>query len=116
MVAVPAAIIFINKDLVPQVQNYLIKQLHISEAIDGYVFDQRVAANPNYPTLVKSLNLRIMVIRPFNDYTNRDLADVAVFAKNGMLSIEKNNFGPPIRQLRMADVYWGKLCIFNTKF
>lgn len=116
MVAMPSAIIFINNDLVPQVKQYIITQLHINEAIDGYVFDDRVAANPNYPTLIKSLNLRLMVIRPFNDYTNRELADVAVFAKNGMLSVEKNNFGPPIRQMKIADVYWGKFCIFKTKF
>lgn len=116
MVAVPSAIVFINNDLVPNVKSYIIKQLHINETIDGYVFDDRVSANPNYPTLIKQLNLRLLVIRPFNDYTNRNLADIAIFAKNGMFSTEKNNFGPPIRQVSIADIYWGKLCIFKTKF
>lgn len=113
MTAIPPAIIFVNNDLVPQVVNYLIRQLHLNEVMDGYEFDHRVSTDPNYPDVIKSLNLRIMVIRPFNDYTNRELADIAVFAKNGMFSIERNKFGPPYRQLKIADVYWGKLCIFR---
>jgi hypothetical protein len=37
-----------------------------------------------------------MVILPdFRDYTNREFADVVIFVKAGLASIEKNKFGPP---------------------
>jgi hypothetical protein len=71
-------------------------QLYIDETMTGDEFDARVAADPNYPTIIHLWKRRILVIRPdFSDYTNREYADVVIFVKQGLATIEKNNFGPP---------------------
>ena len=112
MVAVPAAIIFVNKDLVDQVRAHIVKQLHISEAMDGYVFDNRVAADPDYVSKIHRLNVRILVERPFTELTNRELADVAIFVKNGLASVETKKYGPPGQTVPVLDITWGALAIF----
>lgn len=91
----PAAIIFINADMTAsQIKNFE-KQLYINETMSGTEFDARVVADPNYPEIVHGQDLRILVIRPdFRDYTNRELADVAMFVKQGLVAVEKNKFGP----------------------
>jgi len=113
---VPSAIIFVNKDLVDQVKNHLIKQLHIDEVIDGYVFDDRLLSNPNYITNIKQNKLRILVERSFLELENRTNADVVIFIKSGLASILKNNFGPPGNTYPVVNLYWGQLCIFTTAF
>jgi hypothetical protein len=92
---IPSAIIFINADMTAaQIANFE-KQLYITETMSGQQFDARVVADPNYPQVVHSQDLRILVIRQdFKDYTNRELADVAMFVKQGLVAIEKNKFGP----------------------
>jgi len=112
MVAVPAAIVFVNMDLIPQVRQWIVKQLHISEYMFGDEFDARVAADPTYPDRMKVLNLRLMVERPFNELDNRTLADVAIFVKNGMASVEINKFGPPGITFPVLDIHWGQFCVF----
>jgi hypothetical protein len=108
----PGGIVFINTDLVEQVRDTIAVQLYITEILDGYEYDDRLALNPDFPTLARNNNMRIMVIRPFNDYTNRETADVAMFFSHGVVSVEKNNFGPPGMTFRAAEIYWGKLCVY----
>lgn len=112
MPTIPGGIVFINTDLVDQVRDTIAKQLYITEILDGYVYDQRLAANPDYPEFVRNNEIRIMVIRPFNDYTNRETADVAMFFAHGIVTIERNKFGPPGITYRAAEIHWGKLCVF----
>ena len=95
MAFITSAIVFVNQDLTANVKAALVRQLFINEVMDGYEFDMRVAADPNYPTTVHLNNLKIMVVRPFYELTNRTLADVAIFVKAGMATIESNKFGPP---------------------
>lgn len=89
------AIIFVNNDLSPAVQATLSTQLMLTEVIDGYEFDQRIATNPNYPTEVHLNNLRVLVVRSFYETTNRSLADVVIFIKDGLAYVESSKFGPP---------------------
>ena len=110
----PAGIIIINNDLTTSVQNALIRQLHISEVIDGYVFDDRVASDSNYITNIKLLNLRILVKRSLEELTNRELADLVVFATHGAVSILKSKFGPPGCSFAISRVTWPQLCIYDT--
>jgi len=112
--SLPPAIFFINADatdgyiwdgysdgyipapLNVRTRNTLISQLHINDYMTGAEFDARVAFDPNYATVVHLQRLRIMVAREnFRDYTNRHLADIALFYSRGMIKVEKNNFGPP---------------------
>lgn len=92
---IKSAIIFCNKDLTANTQAALVRQLFINEVMDGYEFDLRVALDPNYPSIVHLNNLKILVVRPFYELTNRTLADVAIFVKAGMAAVENNKFGPP---------------------
>lgn len=91
----PGAIILVNNDLVPGVQDPLVRQLYITESMTGAEFDARVLEDPNYPFIIHANHLRILVIRDFKDTANRDLMDVAIFIKAGLASIEANKFGPP---------------------
>jgi non-homologous end joining protein Ku len=113
MVAVPPAIIIMNDDLVPSVRAWIEKQLHITETINGATFDQRMANDPNYPSIIKQLNERLLVIRDFREENNRLAADVVVFVKNGLAAIERNNFGPPGQTYHLKNLHWGQLYIYD---
>lgn len=106
----PAAIIFVNDTTNTSFLNVLQTNVVTDQTIDGTLanqleatetisfaeFNARVAADPNYPTIVHLNGLRIVVIlSDFSDYTNRNLADIVIFIKQGLASVEKNNFGPP---------------------
>ena len=112
MVAVPAAIVFVNNDLTDNVQARLIRQLHISEVISGETFDSRVDSDSEYVNKIKQLNQRVMVVRSFATINNRDLADVLIFVKNGLAAVETDKVGPPGITFEVLDLYWGKLGIY----
>lgn len=110
MSSLPSAIFFVNGDLTyppvppvfigadPSVSELttLQTQLFINDTMTKAEFDARVAADPNYPTIVHLQNLRILVILPtFHDLTNRQYADVVIFLHQGLADVEKNRFGPP---------------------
>lgn len=109
MASLPSAIIFVNDVLYSDgyysTKGELMTQLYITEAMDGYEFDARVAADPNYPNIVHFTGKRILVLRNFSDLTNRDLADVAIFVKNGLAAIEQNKIGPPGLTYPVKDLY-----------
>jgi len=109
----PAAIIFVNNDLTDSVRTMLITQLHITEAIDGYVFDDRVAADAAYPATIKAECKRLMVVRSFLELENRALADVVIFVSHGQAAILENNFGPKGQTHSVLNLTWGKLNIFS---
>lgn len=103
----PSAIIFVNSDI-PQPDGYvdgyindltigtLTTQLFIDNILTFHQFNDLVASLPSFPDIVHLQNLRVLVILPdFRDYTNRDLADVVLFYSHGLITVEKNNFGPP---------------------
>lgn len=93
---IPSAIIFVNADLNDALKAVLTEQLNITETMTGAEFDARMVVDPNYADIVHLQKIRILVIRDdFHDYTNRTVADVAMFVKQGLASLEKNNFGPP---------------------
>lgn len=91
----PGAIIFVNNDLAGNVQSTLVRQLYISDVMSGTEFDSRVVSDPNYPQIVHLNNMRILVVRDFADGYSRALADVAIFIKAGLATIEGSKFGPP---------------------
>jgi len=105
----PPAIIFVNENISSAVKEALIRQLDINESISGTEFDARLAADPNYPTIIKGNNLRLLVSRNFADYTNRTVADITIFIKNGLAAVEKNNFGPPNITLPVDKLYYTAL-------
>lgn len=100
----PPAIIFVNSDSSTNVQQYMSNQLYVSEIITGAEFDKRVELDPNYPLDIHLKNIRIIVVRPFNDYNNRNLCDVAIFINRGLAVIEFNKYGPPNRTYRIETL------------
>ena len=111
----PPAIVFVNADITDGIKSVLSTQLFINETMSDTEFDARVKADPNYPTNVHLRGLRIMVIRQsFQDLTNRNLADLVLFIKQGQAIVEKNNFGPPGLSLPIARLNIYDLLRFNN--
>ncbi|MDP2685234.1 MAG: hypothetical protein Q8P20_09455 [bacterium] len=109
----PAGVVFVNNDLTTSVQNALVKQLHISEVVDGYSFDNRIIADSSYIAVIKQFDLRIMVVRSFEELDNRGLADVVIFVSSGLAAVLKNNFGPPNITMPVARLTWNQLGVFS---
>ncbi len=87
-----------NNDVSDSVQETLIRQLYIDIVMTGDTFDGYVALYDGYADTLKSGNKRILVIRPFDNYTNRTLADVAIYVKHGLAAVELTKIeknGPP---------------------
>ncbi len=112
MVVLPAAIILVNNDISANVQAMLVRQLFIDEVLDGYVFDDRVTADSDYPNLVKRQQRRLLVVRSFEELNNRTNMDVVIFFKNGLVSVLQNNFGPPVATFLVINLAWGKLGVY----
>jgi hypothetical protein len=121
----PPAIIYINGntdgygnvygDLDGYGKATLESQLYIHETMTGDEFDARVSSDPNYPQIVHLMGYRILVIRAdLRNYTNREFADVVLFVKQGMASIEKNNFGTPGLTLPIERIEIHQLLRYNT--
>jgi hypothetical protein len=111
----PTAIIFINADINAGIQSTLKSQLHLNDIMSDKEFDARVQADPNYPQNVHLQGLRILVIRQnFQDVTNRNLADVVLFVKQGQATVEKNNFGPPGLTLAISRINIYELLRYNN--
>jgi len=69
-------------------------QLFIDDTMTKSEFDARIAADPNYGTIVHLQGLRILVILPtFHDFLNRHHADVVMFLHQGLADIKENRFG-----------------------
>lgn len=108
----PSAILFVNNDLTPSTQNMLVRQLYITEVLTGDQFDQHVMNDSTYISNIYLSNKRILVIRTFEDQTNRDLADLAIFIKNGLATVEDKKVGPHTITYPIVNLTWGKLGIF----
>ena len=68
-----------------------------------------------FPDDIRLRNERLLVIRQtFQDLTNRDLADIVAFYNQGMLTIEKNNFGPPTLSLPIERINVYELLRYNN--
>lgn len=93
----PGFIIISNKDLVQSIQDTLKKQLFLNEIITSEEFNTRVSANSNYPTEIRINQIRIMVLKNLDDFSNTNLADIVIFIKAGLASVEYNKFGPPAK-------------------
>lgn len=114
MTNLPAAIVFVNADLGSGIQTKLTAQLLIDEVMTNIEFNNRVSVDPNYPLEVHSNGLRILVLLPsLMDFTNRNLADVVLFAKGGLVTIEQDNNGPPMQSYQVDRVNIYDLLRYN---
>lgn len=105
----PTAIIFIDNNLTDAVKTVIQKQLFINETITGTEFDARVSIDPNYVNDIHNNQLRILVVRPLTELTNRGLADIVLSAKAGLIAIKQSKYGPPGKTLPIERVYLSQL-------
>ncbi len=109
----PSAIIFVNNDLNEISKSTLLDQLKIHESISHQEFNDRVTVDPNYVSVIHNTNTRILVFLPtFQDLTNRELADIVIFVKQGLAAIEINKYGPhgltvPIYKINIYELLKG---------
>lgn len=116
---VPSAIIMINSGLSDVILNYLIKQLFIDRVIsiedldilnDGYVSDL-LDGYDTFVDYIRKNNLRVMITVNYQNLENRDLVDVAIYVKNGLVAILENKFGPHGLTYPVQALSWDKLGI-----
>jgi hypothetical protein len=116
----PPALILVNADLTPNVQDALVRQLMISPdgyvngentymVMDGYEFNSRLIEDPNYVQVIHGAGLRVLVVNTLRDYTNRTLYDLVIFVKAGMATVLQNNFGPPNIILPVDQLYFSEI-------
>ena len=111
----PAAILLVNNDLSLNAQQMLVRQLNISEVIDGYTYDNRIAANASYPAMVHNGNKRLLVVRSLTELNNRSTVDVVGFIKGGMIAIiPQINCSTPGQTYPIVNLTWAKLLIGAT--
>ncbi len=101
----PSAIIYINPDLTAQVLGVFVRQLYIDQVLSAAEFDAFIAADPNYPIEIHQDGKRILILRNLHDQTNRNLADIVLFAKGGLVSVLSSRVGPPGITLPINRVY-----------
>jgi hypothetical protein len=113
-IALPGAVVMVNNDLSPSVQNRLQIQLHIDETITGQDLDLRIAADPSYVKNVRAMRQRVLVMRDFRETANRTEMDVVIFVRESMVYVENNCYGPTGKTFALKDIYWGQLGIYET--
>ncbi len=104
-------IIFVNDDLSDNVKEALQRQLYINSTMTGIEFDLNISENSDFLSNLKIQRSKVLVIRSFTETTNRDLADIVIFVKNGLASILKNNYGPPGTTLPVDKLYLNELLL-----
>ena len=109
----PAAIVFVNDDLVPATLAWFQTQLKIDYTYDGYVFDDIIAYDSSYPAAVKANDARVLVV---GESVNRSLADLVLFYKAGMVSVACNKFGQPGRTFPLRNLNFGQLGIHQKSY
>lgn len=108
----PSAIIYINNDLSQNVISILQTQLYIDSGniMSGAAFDAILSSNPNYPNQIHGSGQRILVLRNLLiDFTNRNVADIVLKFRNGLLIVETNKVGPPGITFSIDRVLLGQL-------
>ena len=81
------------------------RQLFITTVLDSNTFDGYVLSDAYYIQNTYYDGYRILVLRNLSDQTNRNLADIVLFAKDGLVSVECNKVGPPNITLQIDQVY-----------
>lgn len=100
----PPFIMFVNNDLSDQVKSVFTRQFYLTEIIDGATFDGYLFTDPNFINTAYADGYRIMVLKNLSDHTDRQLANITLFYKNGLVSILKDGYGPPTLTKKLDEV------------
>lgn len=112
----PGAIIFCNDSINDILKDKLKSQLQLNEIITFSEFVSRMTSDPNYGNIVRNSFLRILVLLTnFQDQNYREQADIVLYCKQGLASIELNNIGPYGLSIAYDNLYLHKLLRYNDK-
>lgn len=114
MTQLPPAIVFVNQDISESIKNVLIEQLYIDETITITDFEQRLLSDAAYVDTVHNNGTRLLVVvNDFRNYSQRNLADIVIFVKQGQATILKNNYGPPGLVVPISNINIYQLLRYN---
>jgi hypothetical protein len=115
MTQLPPAIVFVNQDITEPIKNVLIEQLYIDETITITDFEQRLLGDAQYTSTVHNSGTRLLVIvDDFRNYSQRNLADIVIFVKQGLATVLKNNYGPPGLAVPVSNINIYQLLRYNN--
>jgi len=104
---------FVNDNISANIQSVLTEQLFLTDVISIDEFALRVINNPNYVSIVHGAGLRVMVLKKIYDTRYNDLADIILYCKDGLISVESNKIGPPgitfeIKNIQIYNLFYVK--------
>lgn len=106
----PSAIIYINHELSEQVKSAIQRQLFIHQTFTVNDFDDLLLSDGYYINEVRGKNKRILVIADYSQtLENKDVADVILTFKNGLLYVLDNKVGPPGITMNTSSISINKL-------
>lgn len=111
----PPAIIYINDDIPLQIQQWISRQLKIDIILDGYEFNSIIENDPEFVDRIRLSDSRLMVLINYIEQHDRQHADIVAYVRNGLISTQKNKFGPPIESYQVLKIHWGQFGIFVKK-
>lgn len=110
----PPTIIGINNNLTDQVLSVFERQLYITQVVDKTTFDGYIAMDGyRYPLGIHQDGYRILVPFDLSDQVNRQYFDIILFAKQGLVSVLINHYGPPGITLQIDTCYLTALINLN---
>lgn len=111
----PPIVIFVNEEISDGVKGPLQRQLYSTKIETGAEFDSNLASNPDYVNYLKQQGFRTIVYRDFSSDLNKDKADIVLFIKEGLATIEKNNYGPPGYTMPVDRLLLSELILYKNQ-
>ena len=98
------AIIFINNEISSQEKLTLQNQLVITEIISSEELDLRINKNPNYPQIIRSSGIKLLVTIPTNDLNTKNIADLVLFLKQDLIYVVSNKSGGSGQAFKLSNI------------
>lgn len=125
----PTAVIFINSNISQGVLSQIVQQFYITEVqsedeffnhLDGYAdgyedeydyLGDGYISDGYYVDRIHGLDQRILVLTDLRKQMSRDMADIVLCYRRGLVYVEKNKFGPLGKALPLQHAYLRSLII-----
>jgi hypothetical protein len=107
----PGCILFVNDNITDNILGTLVTQLFIDEVIWYDEWLARQTNSPGWENQVRAFQMRVLVLRKYWDRTGCESADVVLYCKNGLASVEVNKLGPlgltfPIASIHLHNLLY----------
>ena len=110
----PSALILMDEAFSGNVLSVIERQLAITYVVDGYAaLDGYFQADGYFKEHLHADGYRVLVLMPLYDFSYRDLFDIVLTYKNGLISVEKNLYGPHGITMVLDKLYLTELFLYN---